>query len=381
MSKKSGFAKTTVLPLVLLASGLVPLAIAATVPAVAFAQAAPTANSVDEVAAMAAARDEALAKLAALKPTTGTIALNKAKATLTVPAGYGMLNPEQSRVLLTEIWSNPPEEAEGVLGIIVKYDGKAIDDTWATVITFDDSGYVTDSDASDINAEKLLSDEQSGEADLNSQRTEAGYDTVHLAGWAEPPRYDAASKRIYWAKRLKFSSSETESLNYSIRVLGRRGYLSMNFVAAIEDLEKVKTAAPDVLKMADFNAGERYADYKQGDKASGLGLAGLVAGAAAVGVAKKVGLLGLILAFGKKGIVILLALFAGLFGKIKSFFGKKREDDVVGEFSGTHPEDTPYPSDMAQSEMAQSEMGQSEAASTEIDAMTSAPQNPPSNSV
>lgn len=371
MFDKKGLSTVAVSSIALAISTLVPLSIVALAPVTAFAQAAPTNAQMEEaVKAAAKAQAGADAKFKALKPTTGTIALRDAKADLVIPAGYGYLNAGQSKTLLTDVWGNPPEEAQGVLGIIVKMDGASIVDTWAAVITYDDSGYVTDTDAADIQPAKLLADEQSGEADLNAQRTEAGYDTVHLSGWAEPPYYDAAGKRIYWAKRLKFSSSDTESLNYSIRVLGRRGYLSMNFVAGVEELDAVKAAAPDVLKMANFKEGERYADFKEGDKASGLGLAGLVAGAAAVGVAKKVGLIGLLIAFGKKGFVLVLALFGWLFSKFKGMFGKKEEAEIVGDYDTSDPFAPPAPNSALEA-----------STDTPLAADNLTSQNPPSNGV
>jgi uncharacterized membrane-anchored protein len=322
------------------------------------------AAAVDLAAAQEAAQNAAMAKLKSLKPASGIVKLPDAKATLTVPAGYGFLDKAQSKVLLTEVWSNPPEESEGVLGILLKVKGGAIDDTWAAVITFDDSGYVTDTDAADIDPAKLLAEEQAAEVAMNQARIKEGYGSVNFTGWAEPPSYDAAGNRIYWAKRLKFSDAETESLNYNIRVLGRRGYLAMNFVAGLQDLPAVKAAAPDVLKIATFDAGETYADFNDGDKASGLGLAGLIGGAAAVGVAKKLGLLAIIIAFAKKGFVIIIPLFLWLWSKFKGVFNKK-DEEVVGSFQQSDQDVEIAP----QSPVKIDEGG------------VLLPQNPPSNSV
>lgn len=44
-------------------------------------------------------------------------------------------------------------------------------------------------------------------------------------GWAEPPSYDAPAHKMYWAKDLLFSGNTEHTLNYNIRILGRRGVL------------------------------------------------------------------------------------------------------------------------------------------------------------
>jgi uncharacterized membrane-anchored protein len=333
MMRKSTFSSTTLVSFVLALGPLVPASMIASFPTVAFAQAAaPATNEIADRVAREAFENGIRAARATLKPITGRVQLPDAEAFLTVPQGYGFLDKAQSKTMLVDIWGNPPDSAEGVLGIIVKLNTEALGDPWGAVITYDNSGYVTDTDAADIKPEKLLADEQALEADANAERAKAGYDAIHLAGWAEPPFYDSLGKRIYWAKRLQIVGEEGEGLNYNIRVLGRKGYLALNFVATIDDLPAVKAAAPDVLKMAEFDDGAKYSDYKQGDKASGIGLAGLVAGAGAVAVAKKVGLLGLLIAFGKKGFVLVLLAFGWLWNKVKGVFAKKQDDDIVGNF-------------------------------------------------
>jgi uncharacterized membrane-anchored protein len=100
-------------------------------------------------------------------------------------------------------------------------------------------------------------------------------------------------------------------------VLGREGYLSMNAVADIADLERVNAGMVDVLAMAEFDAGQRYADFNEStDRTAAYGLAALVGG----GLAAKTGLLakiGLLLAKGWK-----LILFAGI--GIVALVGKVR---------------------------------------------------------
>jgi len=105
-------------------------------------------------------------------------------------------------------------------------------------------------------------------------------------------------------------------------VLGRHGYLSLNAVAPIDQLAKVRADMPQVLAMTEFDPGERYADYdSKTDKLAAYGIAALVAG----GIAAKAGLfakLGLMLLALKKfiiiGIAAVVAAVRKLFNRNKS---------------------------------------------------------------
>jgi uncharacterized membrane-anchored protein len=175
----------------------------------------------------------------------------------------------------------------------------------------------------------MLKDLQEADKDNNQARKEAGYPALELVGWAEPPHYDAANKKLYWAKELHSEGSEQNTVNYDIRVLGRRGYLSLNAVARMEELAEVKTGMQQLLPMVEFDAGSRYADYDKGtDKVAAYGIAALIGG----GIAAKAGLfakLGALL-LGLKKLLIPLALLVGaFFKKIFGFFTRKKDSGGV----------------------------------------------------
>src|SRR4029450_9273352 len=117
-------------------------------------------------------------------------------------------------------------------------------------------------------------------------RSKMGYPETQLVGWATPPRYDKATHKMYWAKELKFADSEENTLNYNIRILGRYGVLVLNAVAGMRQFNQIETNTPDLVKMVEFNQGNRYADFNSDtDKVAAYGLAALVAG----GLAAKAG--------------------------------------------------------------------------------------------
>jgi uncharacterized membrane-anchored protein len=266
--------------------------------------------------------------LSSLKYRTGDVALADAGATLHVQPGFRYLDHDDTRKVLEQYWGNPPDDS--VLGLLVPDDaGLDSEHSWAVVVTYSDEGHIADDDAAKVDYGQVMKDMQEASAEENEQRKDAGYGQVRIVGWAQPPRYDAGSKRIYWARELDFSDAENNTLNYDIRVLGREGFLSMNAVADMEELARVQAGMQRVLPMAQFDAGHAYADYKPGsDKLAAYGLAALVGG----GIAAKAGLfakLGVFLLAAKKFIVVgLVAIGAA----VKKLFGggkDKREGGTV----------------------------------------------------
>jgi uncharacterized membrane-anchored protein len=250
----------------------------------------------------------------------GQIALKGAPVTLNVPDSIDYYDSQESQLVLEDLWGNPPDDT--ILGMLFPAGASPAEAEWGAVITYEGSGYVSDDDAAHTDYTALLKDMQAATRRNNSLLEREGYATAELVGWAVEPSYDAASHRIGWAKDLVFSTSGGEhTLNYDMRVLGRGGVLSVNFVASMTALESVRATAPEVLAIPDFNEGNRYEDYRQGDKTAGYGVAALIAGGVGVAAAKKVGLLGVGLLFLKKGWVILIAIFGGIMGWLRRTFG------------------------------------------------------------
>ena len=245
---------------------------------------------------------------------TGNVVIGDNLATISLPENYYYLGPNSSKVVLEDIWGNPPSEPP--LGMIFPRETSPLHDGWGLTIDYDPMGYVSDSDAEDIDYADLLSEMKQDTLEGNKARRELGYPSITLLGWAEPPRYDAATREFYWAQELQFEGYEANTLNYNVRELGRRGVLVVNFIAGIDQLANVKAALPDVLKMVEFNEGNRYADFIPGtDTVAAVGLGGLVAGK----VMAKAGLFVVLLALLKKGgfLIFLPLIWLG-----KKIFGR-----------------------------------------------------------
>src|SRR5687767_4924423 len=177
--------------------------------------------------------------LASLNYEQGKVALRGTGATITVGEGFKFLGEKDAQRVLEEWWGNPPDDT--VLGMIVPDDAPLGDDhSWGVVVTFNDEGYVSDEDAKDIDYDEMLADMKAETTATNEARKAEGYETVDLVGWACPPSYDSASKRLHWSKELDFEGAPEHTVNYDIRVLGRKGYLSLNAIASMSDLDRVQ---------------------------------------------------------------------------------------------------------------------------------------------
>ena len=200
--------------------------------------------------------------------------------TLDVPEEFGFLEAADARKVLTDLWGNPPNVAEGVLGMIVP-TGVRMDEarSWGATVSYLDEGYVKDDDAEKINYDDMLKQMKQAMEDHNPERVKEGYTALHLVGWAQPPHYDKDAKKLYWAKELSSDGSQTHSLNYAIRILGRKGTLVVEPIARMQELAEINAATPQLLKMIEFNQGNRYADFNaKTDKVAPYALAGLIGG-------------------------------------------------------------------------------------------------------
>lgn len=262
-------------------------------------------------------REEAEALISTLKFQQGQVVLKDGLATLNVPQGFRYLNGADANKIIVNLWGNPPGQQP--LGLLMPDVNPLSRNAWAVIITYSEDGYVKDDDAAKIDYNNLLAQMKKSIHDANDGRSKQGYKTMELIGWAEPPRYDSATHKLYWAKELKFENEAANTLNSNIRILGRRGVLVLNAVAGMDQLSEIEQKTPEILSAIDFNQGNRYADFKPGsDKIATYGLAALVAG----GVAAKLGFFKMIwvgILAAKKFIVIaavaVVAWFRKLFGK------------------------------------------------------------------
>ncbi|MCA8955567.1 MAG: DUF2167 domain-containing protein [Planctomycetes bacterium] len=206
---------------------------------------------------------------------SGQIDRSAAIADVDLPPNYRFLRGKPAQKLV-QSWGNPPDPT--ILGVIVTQDDDK-DRGFAVIVTYDEEGHVKDDDANKIDFSELLDTMKKDAAAANPQRIKRGYASMTLIGWAEAPHYDRATKKLYWAKRLKFGDEKEETLNYNVRILGRRGVLVYNAVAGVPQLTEVAAGCKELLAKTEFTAGNRYSDFNPSmDKVAAYGIGGLIAG-------------------------------------------------------------------------------------------------------
>jgi uncharacterized membrane-anchored protein len=232
------------------------------------------------------------------------------------------LDIPQAEKVLYDFWGNP-RGSNSTLGLLLPEKmGVFSDSGYVFNIQYDAIGFVKDDDADKINYDELLTQLQKETEEANKERTEAGFEAMHFAGWASKPFYDKEKKILHWAKEIKFGESEVNTLNYNIRILGRKGVLVMNAISTMPNLDIVKKDIPKVCDIVQFAEGGKYSDFDPKiDEVAAWSIGGLVAGK----ILAKAGIFAIILKFGK---VIALAFFALLAGIKRFFTGDKKEEEI-----------------------------------------------------
>lgn len=265
-----------------------------------------------------------LLKEMGLNTQRGVIVLPGGLAQLNLPPELEYLDAQQTKKVVEDLWGNPPGATYH--GMIVRSARDVVDPNCiAAIIQYEDAGYISDKDAAAIDFNELLKSMQEGEKEINKERKAQGFPGIHLVGWAEPPHYDKATNKVFWAKEIAFDGESERTLNYCIRALGRQGVLELNFVGSVKQLPAVRELAPKVLEAVSFTPGNQYADFNPNtDKVAGYGIAALVAG----GVAAKAGLFKFLLVgilAAKKFVIIGLIALAAIISKL--FAWRKKAAD------------------------------------------------------
>lgn len=234
------------------------------------------------------------------------------QAEISIPEGFRFLTGSEASKLIEAMGNLSSKEEVGLIG--------TGDLSWFVVFFFDDVGFVKDDEKDELDADKMAESMREGLTQSNEVRKERGMTELHFDGWAIPPRYNAQSKQLEWAQRLR--SIEGVSVNYNTRVLGRRGVMRVILVCDPELLDATLPGYGALMGGFKFQQGEDYASYRDGDKIAEFGLAALVVGGAGA-VAAKTGLLGAVMLFFKKGAKFVILAIAGLFVGIKKLLGKR----------------------------------------------------------
>jgi uncharacterized membrane-anchored protein len=205
-------------------------------------------------------------------------------AEIKVPEGFRFADAAGARKFL-ELTQNPASGTE--LGVLLSPPDAR--QSFAFVIfQFEEVGYVKDDEKDSLDADKLLASIREGTRAANEERQKLGWPTVEVVGWQQTPFYDPQTHNLSWSIRGR--GQDGEVINYSTRLLGRRGVMQADMVLPPEMLPTQLPVLRTTLAGFSFTEGQRYAEFRPGDKLARYGLTALIAGGAGA-LAAKSGLL------------------------------------------------------------------------------------------
>ena len=206
-------------------------------------------------------------------PATGDLG---STAQVDVPIGYVFAGAADTKTLM-EVTQNPVSGDE--VGFLAPSE-----DDWFVVFEYDDMGYIKDDEKDALDADAMLKSIREATAASNKEREKRGWPTMAITGWEQPPHYDEATHNLEWA--IKGESEGIPVINYNTRILGRGGVMSVTLVADPEQMPTTLPTFKQLLAAFDYKEGQRYAEYREGDKLAKYGLSALVVGGGAAAAAK-----------------------------------------------------------------------------------------------
>ncbi len=235
-------------------------------------------------------------------------------ATLDLPEGFVFLDADATKRFLEQN-QNIPSGSE--VGAVI--DTRPDTPEWFVVFRYIDSGHVDDADRNRLDADALLKNVTEGTNKSNEIRRQRGWTEMFVDGWSTKPFYDPATNNLTWA--IKGHSADGAVINHSVRLLGRTGYIGAQVIADPATGAESVNAFNTLLTGFTFNGGQRYAEFRRGDKLAGYGLAALVGGGATAVALKS----GLLQKFWKLIVLVVLAMVGALKKLLGAITGRKPE--------------------------------------------------------
>jgi len=147
--------------------------------------------------------------------------------------------------------------------------------------------------------------------------------------WYKPPFYDASTNNLTWAMQgySQSDNKQESSVNYSVRILGRRGTMSVDLVLGPDQVGGVVPKFNSLLPGYTFLPGSMYSEFRAGDKVAEYGLATLVAGGATA-IAAKTGLLAKLWKLIAVGMAALMAFLKRLWNYVRRVMSGKASEET-----------------------------------------------------
>ncbi len=187
-------------------------------------------------------------------------------ATIDLKDGLIFLNGKDGDKLL-QSWGNLPSVIDG---LVMNHDAD-----WVITFQFDPIGYVKDDEKEDLDADEILEAKKEAQKEANKNRTKQGLSALHIVRWVVKPHYNEKTNNLEWAMLLR-DDQGAESINFEIRLLGRKGVMNATLLCSPEKFEEVRPIVDSALAEFHYTPGNKYAEYRKGDKIAEYGLLGLM---------------------------------------------------------------------------------------------------------
>ncbi|MGA9069267.1 MAG: DUF2167 domain-containing protein [Terracidiphilus sp.] len=230
-----------------------------------------------------------------------------------------------------ELSQNPVSGSE--VGLIAP---KSEHESWFILFEFDGVGYVKDDDKASLDSGAILQSIKKATEDSNEVRRKKNWPAFHVNSWHTAPFYDSVTQNLTWAINGSEDNGVHPAINYSVRILGRRGTMNVDLVGDPQDLASAEPRLKTILEGFRFTGGNRYADFAEGDKLAGYGLTALIAGGATA-VAIKTGLFAKLWKFLVIIVVAIVGYLKKLWRKTKTVVSGER--DPSEEFPTSTPKE------------------------------------------
>jgi uncharacterized membrane-anchored protein len=201
-------------------------------------------------------------------------------ATVYVPEGYRFTDAKGAAILLQRMKNPVPRK---LVGLLAPDSGQS----WV-VLDYSDAGYLKDlSRKSQVDAGFVLRSVRERLGDENARRVRQGVQPIAVLDWVVRPVFDPSQWTLEWALRAEIRTEkivnlqeETETnavVNHTIRLIGKQRILGLTAVR-LEQMPSESIPLKELAKGISFNPGERYSDYREGDKLAKCTLEELIVG-------------------------------------------------------------------------------------------------------
>ncbi|MCR8642765.1 DUF2167 domain-containing protein [Paenibacillus sp. N1-5-1-14] len=253
-------------------------------------------------------------------------------AELQLDKEFIFLNAENTKKYITQSGGKP----SGVeVGAVLPDDEEQ---GWVVYFEYDESGHVKDDEKAKIDAKALLESYKKGTEEMNKEVSPENQ--LLIDKWDVAPFYDNTLHSLSWSL-LAHDSQNNGVINYNVRILTRKGYISAILVSDPAHLKEDRKVFNDkILAQLHPKQGQRYEDFdSKTDKVAEFGLSGLILGGVGLAVAKKAGFLALLLPLLKKFGILIVVAGAAIWGFIRKRLGLKKKQSE----EPTEPEQSEQP--------------------------------------